>query len=132
MSLKVYNTLTRRKEEFVPLEKGKVKIYVCGVTLYDELHLGHARAAIVFDVVVRYLRYKNYGVNYVTNFTDVDDKMIARAKALRTSVFDLAKRFSADYFRQMKILQVERADHYPRATDYKWRGQTTILVLPST
>ena len=118
MPLKVYNTLTRRKEEFVPLEKGKVKIYVCGVTLYDELHLGHARAAIVFDVVVRYLRHKNYEVNYVTNFTDVDDKMIARAKALKTSVFDLAKRFSADYFRQMKILQVERADHYPRATEH--------------
>jgi len=118
LSLKIYNTLTGKKEKFAPLQDKYVKIYVCGVTLYDELHLGHARAAIVFDVIARYLKDKKYEVNYVTNFTDVDDKMIDRAKKLKTSVFDLAKRFSAEYFRQMKLLGVDSANHYPRATEH--------------
>ena len=93
MSLKVYNTLTRKREEFIPLRNKEVRMYVCGVTLYDELHLGHTRAAVVFDVIRRYLKYKGYKVNYVTNFTDVDDKMIERAELLGVSIFDLAEKF---------------------------------------
>ena len=79
MSLMIHNNLTNRKEEFVPIEPGKVKMYVCGVTVYDDIHMGHARSIIVFDVVNRYLRYLGYDVTFVTNFTDVDDKIINRA-----------------------------------------------------
>ena len=118
MSLKVYNTLTRRKEKFIPLDKNCVKIYVCGVTLYDQMHLGHARAAVVFDVIKRYLEYKEYKVKYVTNFTDVDDKMINRAEVLGTSIFDLAEKFIKEYFEQIKLLGVKKADYYPRATEH--------------
>ena len=118
MALKIYNTLSRQKEDFVPLEDNYVKIYVCGVTLYDELHLGHARAAVVFDVIVRYLEHKNYKVKYITNFTDVDDKMINRAKSLGISIFDLSKKFIGEYFQQMKLLGVKRANYYPCATQH--------------
>jgi len=117
MSLKVYNTLTRRKEKFIPLDKNCVKIYVCGVTLYDQMHLGHARAAVVFDVIRRYLEYRGYKVKYVTNFTDVDDKMINRAEVLGTSIFDLAEKFIKEYFAQVELLSVKKADYYPRATE---------------
>jgi len=117
MSLKVYNTLTRRKEKFIPLDRNCVKIYVCGVTLYDQMHLGHARAAVVFDVIRRYLEYKEYRVKYVTNFTDVDDKMINRAEVLGTSIFDLAEKFIKEYFAQVELLSVKKADYYPRATE---------------
>jgi len=118
MPLKVYNTLTRRKEKFIPLDKNCVKIYVCGVTLYDHMHLGHARAVIIFDVINRYLEYKGYKVKYVTNFTDVDDKMINRAKVLGTSIFDLAKKFTKEYFQQIELLGVKKANYYPRATEH--------------
>jgi len=118
LALKIYNTLSRQKEDFVPLEDNYVKIYVCGVTLYDELHLGHARAAVVFDVIVRYLEHKNYKVKYITNFTDVDDKMINRAKSLGISIFDLSKKFIGEYFQQMKLLGVKRANYYPCATQH--------------
>jgi len=118
LALKIYNTLSRQKEDFVPLEDNYVKIYVCGVTLYDELHLGHARAAVVFDVIVRYLEHKNYKVKYITNFTDVDDKMINRAKSLGISIFDLSKKFIGEYFQQMKFLGVKRANYYPCATQH--------------
>jgi len=76
MPLRIYNTLTRKKEEFQPLKEGKVGMYVCGVTVYDFSHIGHARAAVVFDVIFRYLKYKGYEVTYVRNYTDVDDKII--------------------------------------------------------
>ncbi len=117
MALVVYNTLTGKKEEFIPLKDKEVNMYVCGVTLYDELHLGHARAAVIFDSIRRYLEYRGYRVNYITNFTDVDDKMIDRAKALGISIFELADKFIKEYTEQMKILGVvgER-DRYPRAT----------------
>ncbi|MEA1965212.1 MAG: cysteine--tRNA ligase [Candidatus Aerophobetes bacterium] len=117
MSLKVYNTLTRKKEEFIPLDRNCIKMYVCGITLYDQMHLGHARAAVVFDVIRHYLEYKGYRVKYVTNFTDVDDKMIKRAKALGTSIFDLAEKFIKEYFEQMELLGVRKADYHPRATE---------------
>ena len=117
MALVVYNTLTGKKEEFIPLKDKEVKMYVCGVTLYDQLHLGHARAAVIFDFIRRYLEYRGYRVKYVTNFTDVDDKMIDRAKALGISIFELANKFIEEYTEQMKILGVRRADEYPRATE---------------
>ncbi len=118
MSLKIYNTLTKRKEEFVPFEDKEVGMYVCGVTLYDELHLGHARAGVVFDVIRRYLEHQGFKVNYVTNFTDVDDKVINRAKSLGTSIFDLTERLIREYFKQMELLGVRRAHSYPRATEH--------------
>ncbi len=118
MSLKLYNSLTRRKEKFTPLNNKEVRMYVCGVTLYDELHLGHARAAVVFDVIRRYLEHRGFKVNYVTNFTDVDDKVINRAKSLGVSIFDLAGRLIKEYFQQMELLGVRRANNYPRATEY--------------
>ena len=80
MTLKIYNTLTRKKETFEPLTPGKVRMYVCGITAYDECHLGHARAAAVFDVIYRYLRYKGHDVTYIRNFTDIDDKIIKKSQ----------------------------------------------------
>jgi len=118
MGLRIYNTLTRKKEGFSPLEENKVRMYVCGVTLYDKLHLGHARAAVVFDMIRRYLEYKGYEVIFVTNFTDVDDKMIKRARELNTTIFDLARKFISEYFEQMEKLGVKKANYYPRATDH--------------
>jgi len=118
LPLKVYNTLTRRKEEFVPLKDNEVRMYVCGVTLYDKLHLGHARAAVVFDVIRRYLEHRGFKVNYVTNFTDVDDKVINRAKSLGMPIFDLTGRLIKEYFQQMELLGVRRANDYPCATEY--------------
>ena len=104
MALVVYNTLTGKKEEFIPLKDKEVKMYVCGVTLYDQLHLDHARAAVIFDFIRRYLEYRGYRVKYITNFTDVDDKMIDRAKALGISIFELANKFMEEYTEQMKML----------------------------
>lgn len=118
MSLKIYNTLTRQKEDFHPCSENRVNMYVCGVTLYDELHLGHARAAVIFDLIRRYLEYKGYQVRYVTNFTDVDDKMIQRANELNVSVFDLARKFIDEYFRQIEKLNIKKAHSYPRATEH--------------
>ncbi len=117
MGLTIYNTLTGKKEEFIPLEDKEVKMYVCGVTLYDELHLGHARAAVIFDLIRRYLEYRGYRVRYVTNFTDIDDKMINRAKALGISIFDLADKFIKEYMDQMNLLGIKGAQEYPRATE---------------
>ena len=84
--MKIYNTMSKRKEEFVPLEEGKVKMYVCGPTVYNYIHIGNARPMIVFDTVRRYFEYKNYDVNYVSNFTDVDDKIIKKANEERKNV----------------------------------------------
>ena len=85
--MKIFNTLTRRKEEFVPLEEGKVKMYVCGPTVYNLIHIGNARPMIIFDTVRRYMEYKGYEVNYVSNFTDVDDKIIKKAKKKESFFF---------------------------------------------
>ncbi len=117
MELRIYNTLTGKKEEFIPFEDKEVKMYVCGVTLYDELHLGHARAAVIFDLIRRYLEYRGHQVKYVTNFTDVDDKMINRAKALGISISDLADKFIKEYMEQMNLLGIKKAQEYPRATE---------------
>ena len=117
MALVIYNTLTRRKEPFEPLDKGKVGIYVCGVTTYDKSHLGHARSAINFDVVVRYLRSKGYEVRHITNFTDVDDKLISRAHELDMDPLDLSKDMIDEYFSVMDRLKIRRADAYPKASE---------------
>jgi len=131
MGLKIYNTLTRKKQDFSPLNDNQVTMYVCGVTLYDELHLGHARAAVVFDIIRRYLEYKGYQVIYVTNFTDVDDKMIQRAKELKITVFELAERFIEEYFDQMEKLGVKRATYHPRATEHIKEMIELIKILKS-
>ena len=117
MALVLYNTLTRTKEPFEPLVKGKVGIYVCGVTVYDQSHLGHAKSAINFDVVVRYLRHKGFEVNHVTNFTDVDDKIINRAAELGIEPLRLSQNMIDEYFRDMDALKIRRASAYPKASE---------------
>jgi len=118
LALKLYNTATRHKEEFIPLEKGKIGIYVCGVTVYDLCHIGHARSAIVFDVLVRYLRARGHDVTYVRNFTDVDDKIIARANELGKSTEALAQEYIDAFYDDMGKLDVLKADREPRATEH--------------
>lgn len=118
MPLKIYNTLTRKKEEFVPLVKGEIKMYACGVTTYDDCHIGHARSAIVFDVIRRYLEKIGYKVTYVRNFTDVDDKIINRANKDGKKPEDIAKKYIQEYYRDMDALGIGRADIEPKATDH--------------
>ena len=118
MALRLYNTATRKKEEFQPLVEGKVGIYVCGVTVYDLCHVGHARSAIVFDVLVRYLRARGFDVTYVRNFTDVDDKIIKRADELGKEPADLAQKYIDAFYYDMGRLGVLKADREPRATEY--------------
>ncbi|PWU67492.1 cysteine--tRNA ligase [Gracilibacillus dipsosauri] len=117
MTIKIYNTLTRKKEAFHPIEPGKVKMYVCGPTVYNYIHIGNARPAIVFDTVRRYLEYKDYDVEYVLNFTDVDDKLIKAAKELGEEVPTIANRFIEAYKEDVGALGVKEADHHPRVTE---------------
>ncbi len=118
MALKLYNTATRRKETFKPLVDGKVGIYVCGVTVYDLCHVGHARSTVVFDVLVRYLRMKGFDVTYVRNFTDVDDKIINRAREMGKDTRVLAQEYIDAFYEDMDRLGVLRADVEPRATEH--------------
>jgi len=118
MTIKLYNTATRHKEEFIPLVEGKVGIYVCGVTVYDHSHIGHGRSAIVFDVLVKYLRARGMDVTYVRNFTDVDDKIIARANELGKNTTALAQEYIESFYEDMDALGVMKADKEPRATEY--------------
>jgi cysteinyl-tRNA synthetase len=118
MTLKVSNTLTRQKEPFEPIEAGKVGLYVCGITAYDVCHVGHARSAIVFDVIVRYLRYRGYEVTYIKNFTDVDDKIIDKANAEGTDIFKISERYIREHNEDMDALGVTRPDRTPRATEH--------------
>lgn len=117
MSIQIYNTLTREKELFQPIEAGKVKMYVCGPTVYNYIHIGNARPAIVFDTVRRYLEYRDFEVDYVLNFTDVDDKIINRAKELGESVQTVANRYIDAYLEDVKVLGVKEATHNPRVTN---------------
>jgi len=117
LTLRIYNTLTNSKEDFVPLEEGKVSMYVCGVTVYDDIHLGHARSIVVFDMVNRYLRHKGYDVTHVTNFTDVDDKIINRANEEGIDPLELSARYIDRYFAEVDSLEVKRADIYPKASE---------------
>ena len=114
--MKLYNTLTRKKEEFVPLEEGKVKMYVCGPTVYNYIHIGNARPMIVFDTVRRYMEYKGYDVNFVSNFTDVDDKIIAKAMEENSSAEEVAKRFIEECKKDMSGMNVKEATTHPLAT----------------
>ena len=114
--MKVFNTLSGRKEEFRP-EGETVTMYVCGVTVYDDCHIGHAMSYVVFDVIRRYLEVKGYKVKYVQNFTDIDDKIINRAQQLGMPALELAEKYISEYFRDMDALNVKRADVYPRATE---------------
>ncbi|MER2041563.1 MAG: cysteine--tRNA ligase [Desemzia incerta] len=115
--LKIYNTLTRQKEEFVPLEEGKVKMYVCGPTVYNYIHIGNARSTVAFDTVRRYLEYKGFDVNYVSNFTDVDDKIIRTAKELNITAPEVAQRFIDAYYEDTAALGVAKATKNPRVMD---------------
>ncbi|CAJ38086.1 cysteine--tRNA ligase [Methanocella arvoryzae] len=117
-SLRFYNTLTQTVEDFQPLDDRKVKMYVCGPTVYDYCHMGHARSYIVFDVIRRHLLYRGYDVTYVQNFTDVDDKILKRAKELNVDPTELSRKFIAAYFEDIDRLNVMRADHYPRVTEF--------------
>lgn len=117
MTLRVYSTLTRQKEEFVPLEPGEVKMYVCGPNLYGPAHVGHAMSYIVFDTIRRYLQYLGYRVRHVQNFTDIEDRIIETARSLNTSVQDLAERYIARFYAEMDALNVLRAHANPRATE---------------
>ncbi len=116
--LRVYNTLNDAKEEFVPIRPGKVGMYVCGVTVYDDSHIGHARGAVVFDVIRRYLKHKGLKVTYVRNFTDVDDKIINRAREEGVSWEEIAKRYILEFQKDMAALGVAGADLEPKATEY--------------
>ncbi|MFO7153056.1 MAG: cysteine--tRNA ligase [Bacillota bacterium] len=116
--MKIYNTLTRRKEEFIPLNGNKVTIYACGPTVYDFFHVGNARVFITFDAVRRYLKYRGYDVKFVQNFTDIDDKMIKRANEEGITVKELGDRFIEEYFKDADALNIKRADVHPRATDH--------------
>jgi len=115
--MKLYNTLTRTKEEFVPLEEGKVKMYVCGPTVYNYIHIGNARPFIMFDTLRRYLQYKGYDVTFVQNFTDVDDKIIKRGHEEGISPEDVANKYIDEYFVDADGLGIKRADVHPRVTD---------------
>ncbi|WP_420539399.1 cysteine--tRNA ligase [Paenibacillus polymyxa] len=117
MSLQIYNTMTRSREPFVPLEPGRVKMYVCGPTVYDYIHIGNARPVIVFDVVRSYLEYLGYDVNYVVNFTDVDDKLIRKARELNMEVPAVAEKFIAAYHEDLTGLNVPAASINPRVTE---------------
>ncbi len=116
--LKIYNSLTRRLEEFVPREKGKVFIYVCGLTPYDYPHVGHGRSAVVYDVMHRYFEYLGYEVTHISNFTDIDDKIIDRSKELGITYIELANKFTEIYLWEMKKLNVKELYLYPKATEH--------------
>ena len=116
MVLQVFNTMAGKKEEFKPLNGNEVTMYVCGITPYDEVHLGHARAYVTFDIVRRHLEHVGYKVKYIQNFTDVDDKIIKRAAEKNISPLELAGKFIEDYFTQMDKLGIKRADAYPTVT----------------
>ena len=118
MAIQIYNSLTREKQPFIPLEEGKVKMYVCGPTVYNYIHIGNSRPVIVYDTVRRYFQYAGYEVKFVSNFTDVDDKIIKAANELGEEVFELTERFIAAYFDDITALGCKKADAHPRVTDH--------------
>lgn len=127
--MKVFNTLSRRKEEFVPLEEGKVKMYVCGPTVYNFIHIGNARPMIVFDTVRRYFEYKGYDVNYVSNFTDVDDKIIKKAIEEGVDAQTISERYIAECKKDMEMMNVKPATVHPKATEEICGMQEMIETL---
>ena len=115
--LKLYNTLTRKKETFRPLNK-KVKMFVCGPTVQDHAHIGHAKTYVQFDVIVKYLKYRKYNVFYLQNITDIDDKIIQRARELRKTTLELTHEYEKSYYEDMKALKIDSVNKYARATDH--------------
>ena len=115
--MKLYNTMSMQKEEFVPIEPGKVRMYACGPTVYNYIHVGNARPIIMFDVLRRYLEYRGYEVTFVQNFTDVDDKIIQRANEEGISSEEVAKKYIAEYFTDAHALGVREATVHPKATE---------------
>lgn len=118
MTIQIYNTLSGKKEVLKTLEPNHVKLYVCGITSYDYCHIGHARSVLAFDMIVRYLKYRSYKVTFVRNFTDIDDKIIARAREQQTTSEELANRFIDEYYTDMDRLGVDRPDLEPKATEH--------------
>ncbi|NMB59257.1 MAG: cysteine--tRNA ligase [Chloroflexi bacterium] len=116
MGIKIYNTLTRKKEDFVTIEPNKVRMYVCGPTVYSNAHIGHAMSSLVFDIIKRYLQFRGYNVNHVMNFTDVDDKIINRANQQGVDPFELAEGYIQEFRRHLKDLNILPATYNPRAT----------------
>src|SRR3989338_2856595 len=139
MPIFIYNTLTRKKEEFIPLKKSHVGMYVCGPTVYDEPHIGHARSAYIFDVVRRYLEYRGFKVKFARNVTDVDDKIIEKARAhqsvnapvtsLKDLVKEIAERYLKEYHDAMALLGIRPPDEEPKATEYIQKMIKFIEVL---
>ena len=127
--LQIFNTLTRSKETFVPIEPGKVKMYVCGMTVYDYCHIGHARVMVVFDMVQRWLRASGMEVTYVRNITDIDDKIIKRAVENKETIKELTQRFIDAMHEDADALGIERPDYEPRATEYVAQMQDIITRL---
>jgi cysteinyl-tRNA synthetase len=117
MPVYIYNSLTRKTEEFIPLKPPRVNIYTCGVTVYDESHIGHARSLYIFDVIRRYLQYRGFKLKFVRNITDIDDKIINRANELKIDWQDLVKEYIARYNQDLKLLGIVKADAQPRATE---------------
>jgi len=117
MPIFIYNSLTRKKEEFVPLSKGRVKIYTCGVTVYDACHIGHARSLFIFDLIRRYFKYRGFKVSFVRNITDIDDKIINRSNELKVGWKELVDKYIESYHRDLDVLGIEKADFEPRATE---------------
>jgi len=117
MPIFIYNSLTRSKEEFIPLEPSKVNIYTCGVTVYDNCHIGHARSLYIFDLIRRYLKYKGFDVRFVRNITDIDDKIINRANELKVDWQELVKKYIGRYYEDIAALGIEKADAEPCATE---------------
>ena len=116
MALRIYNTLSRKKEDFNTIEANKVRMYVCGPTVYDDAHVGHAMSAMVFDIIRRYLEYRGYQVNHVMNYTDVDDKIINRANKMGVNPFELAEGYINEFKQQLEDLNIQQATNNPRAT----------------
>src|SRR5574344_1113321 len=115
--MKIFNTMTRSKEEFKPLEEGKVKMYVCGPTVYNYIHVGNARPFIIFDTLRRYLEYRGYEVKYIQNFTDVDDKIIKRANEEGISSTEVSEKYIAEYKKDAEGLNVRPATVHPKVTE---------------
>ena len=116
--MKIYNTMTRKKETFRPIHENLIKLFVCGPTVYDDSHIGHARTYISFDIIARYLKYKGFSVFYLQNITDIDDKIIKRAEELAVQPIDLARKFEHRYLEDMSTLGVENVNFYARATEH--------------
>ncbi len=118
MALKLYNTLTRKKETFKPIKKDQVSFYVCGPTVYDSGHLGHARTYIVFDVIRKYLEESGYDVNFISNITDVHDSIIERAKKEKTTIKEISDKYTDEFLKELEELGIKKANTYPRVSDY--------------